>query len=119
MANKTSKKTEKVSKPEPFLEPDYDTVILDEIVGNEDGLFTLKEGSNIWIPNAAAIEEEDGLRSGYIVAIGPSSNPNRPFLHSKGDLVTFGAYTGRTVKIKETEYVVIRHLDILFRTVNA
>lgn len=114
MTNKTAtKKTEKVQKPEPYLQPDYDTVIMDEILPDRI------TAGGIYIPDTVSIEDEDGLRSGYIISVGPASNPDRPFLFNVGDVVSFGHYAGRTIKLKNKEYVVVRHLDLLFRTVNA
>ena len=110
MANKKTqpaKSTKKVLKKEYILKPDYDTVIVEELTHERIS------AGGILIPETVDAQEEEDVRSGYVVAIGPNSNPNRPFLFSKGDLITFGIYNGRRLRLNGKDYLVLRHLDVL------
>lgn len=111
MANKTQVK-KAIKKDEPkkvdfkFI-PDYDSVLVEEVADKE----RISAGG-IVIPEVVEDQDND-VRHGNIIHVGPSSNPNRPFLHGVGDLVVFGYYNGRHVKFNGREYVIVRHLDIL------
>lgn len=102
MANK------KQSKVTAELIPDYDIVIVRELQEQE----RITEGGII-VPEMAN-DEENQVKSGIVISIGPNSNPNRPFLHKIGDQISFGFYNGRNVIFNTKNYTALRHLDVLF-----
>jgi chaperonin GroES len=110
MANKAQTKKQ-VKKEEPKQQfsfiPDYDSVLVEEVLDQE----RISAGG-IVIPESVEDQDED-VRHGIIINVGPSSNPNRPFLHAVGDLIVFGYYNGRNVKFNGKELRIVRHLDIL------
>lgn len=107
-AKDAAKQVKKIK--EYVLQPDYDTVIVDEL--------TMERVSSggIIIPEVVDAQDEEDIKSGYIVAIGPNSNPNRPFLFKKGDLISFGHYNGRRINLNGKQYIILRHLDVLVKS---
>src|SRR6476659_8611398 len=72
-----------------------------------------KTASGIVIPDTAA-EKPD---SGEVIAVGTGKllddGKVRPLDVKKGDKILFGKYSGQTVKIEGTEYLVMREEDIM------
>jgi len=72
-----------------------------------------KTASGIVIPDTAA-EKPDG---GEVIAVGTGKllddGKVRPLDVKKGDKILFGKYSGQTVKIEGTEYLVMREEDIM------
>jgi co-chaperonin GroES (HSP10) len=105
MAKKTAKAQEPKVKRE--LVADYDTLILTELPRQE------MSSGGIYIPESVDPEEAEDIRSGIIIEIGPSSNPNRPFRFKVGDQVSWGKYQGRKFAYEGVDYLLCRHLDLL------
>jgi len=72
-----------------------------------------KTASGIVIPDTAAEKPE----TGQVVAVGNGQiledGTLRPLAVKKGDKILFGKYSGQTVKVEGTEYLVMREEDIM------
>ena len=72
-----------------------------------------KTASGIVIPDAAAAKPE----TGEVIALGngkvQDSGRVRPLEVKKGDKILFSKYSGQTVKVEGTEYLVMREEDIM------
>jgi co-chaperonin GroES (HSP10) len=109
MANKAKAKTatpKKELKKESF-HPDYDTLLLKEVVAAE----RLSSGGII-IPETVENKDED-VNHGEIIEVGKSSKADRPFLWNVGDVVVFGVYNGRRIQFNGQELLLVRHMDVL------
>jgi chaperonin GroES len=69
--------------------------------------------SGIVIPDTAAEKPE----TGEVIAVGSGKLQEdgkvRPLAVKKGDKIIFGKYSGQTVKVEGTEYLVMREEDIM------
>ena len=69
--------------------------------------------SGIVIPDTAAEKPE----TGEVIAVGGGKLQDdgkvRPLAVKKGDKIIFGKYSGQTVKVEGTEYLVMREEDIM------
>jgi chaperonin GroES len=74
---------------------------------------TRKTASGIVIPDTAAEKPE----TGEVIAVGngkvQEDGKLRPLAVKKGDKILFGKYSGQTVKVEGTEYLVMREEDIM------
>ena len=65
------------------------------------------------IPDTAAEKPE----TGEVIAVGngkiQEDGKLRPLAVKKGDKILFGKYSGQTVKVEGTEYLVMREEDIM------
>jgi chaperonin GroES len=72
-----------------------------------------KTASGIVIPDTAAEKPE----TGEVIAVGngmvQKDGKVRPLDVKKGDKILFGKYSGQTVKVDGTEYLVMREEDIM------
>ena len=72
-----------------------------------------KTASGIVIPDTAAEKPE----TGEVIAVGSGKLQDdgkvRPLAVKKGDKIIFGKYSGQTVKVEGTEYLVMREEDIM------
>ena len=72
-----------------------------------------KTASGIVIPDTAAEKPE----TGEVIAVGKGKIQEdgkvRPLSVKKGDKILFGKYSGQTVKVEGTEYLVMREEDIM------
>ena len=72
-----------------------------------------KTASGIVIPDTAAEKPE----TGEVIAVGNGAVQKdgkvRPLEVKKGDKILFGKYSGQTVKVEGTEYLVMREDDIM------
>ena len=72
-----------------------------------------KTASGIVIPDTAAEKPE----TGEVIAVGKGKIQEdgkvRPLAVKKGDKILFGKYSGQTVKVEGTEYLVMREEDIM------
>jgi chaperonin GroES len=72
-----------------------------------------KTASGIVIPDTAAEKPE----TGEVIAVGngkvQEDGKVRPLAVKKGDKILFGKYSGQTVKVEGTEYLVMREEDIM------
>jgi chaperonin GroES len=72
-----------------------------------------KTASGIVIPDTAAEKPE----TGEVVAVGNGKilddGKVRPLAVKKGDKILFGKYSGQTVRVEGTEYLVMREEDIM------
>jgi chaperonin GroES len=72
-----------------------------------------KTASGIVIPDTAAEKPE----TGEVIAVGKGKIQEdgtlRPVAVKKGDKILFGKYSGQTVKVDGTEYLVMREEDIM------
>ena len=72
-----------------------------------------KTASGIVIPDTAAEKPE----TGEVIAVGngkvQEDGKLRPLAVKKGDKILFGKYSGQTVKVEGTEYLVMREEDIM------
>ena len=72
-----------------------------------------KTASGIVIPDTAAEKPE----TGEVIAVGngkiQEDGKVRPVAVKKGDKILFGKYSGQTVKVDGTEYLVMREEDIM------
>ena len=74
---------------------------------------TRKTALGIVIPDTAAEKPE----TGEVIAVGngkiQEDGKLRPLAVKKGDKILFGKYSGQTVKVEGTEYLVMREEDIM------
>ena len=72
-----------------------------------------KTASGIVIPDTAAEKPE----TGEVIAVGngkvQEDGKVRPLAVKKGDQILFGKYSGQTVRVEGTEYLVMREEDIM------
>lgn len=72
-----------------------------------------KTASGIVIPDTAAEKPE----TGEVIAVGKGivqdDGKLRPLAVKKGDKILFGKYSGQTVTVEGTEYLVMREEDIM------
>ena len=72
-----------------------------------------KTASGIVIPDTAAEKPE----TGEVIAVGngivQEDGKVRPLAVKKGDKILFGKYSGQTVRVEGTEYLVMREEDIM------
>jgi chaperonin GroES len=72
-----------------------------------------KTASGIVIPDPAAEKPE----TGEVIAVGNGTLQEdgkvRPLAVKKGDKILFGKYSGQTVRVEGTEYLVMREEDIM------
>ena len=72
-----------------------------------------KTASGIVIPDTAAEKPE----TGEVIAVGNGKvledGTVRPLAVKKGDKILFGKYSGQTVMVEGTEYLVMREEDIM------
>jgi chaperonin GroES len=89
------------------LRPLHDRVIVKRLE-NET-----KTASGIVIPDNAAEKPDQG----EVIAVGPGKRneegKREPLDVKVGDRILFGKYSGTTVKIEGTEYLVMREEDIM------
>ena len=89
------------------IRPLHDRVIVTRL---EEGR---KTASGIVIPDTAAEKPE----TGEVIAVGNGTIQKdgnvRPLAVKKGDKILFGKYSGQTVKVEGTEYLVMREEDIM------
>ena len=89
------------------IRPLHDRVIVTRLEGAR------KTASGIVIPDTAAEKPE----TGEVIAVGKGKIQEdgklRPLAVKKGDKILFGKYSGQTVKVEGTEYLVMREEDIM------
>jgi chaperonin GroES len=89
------------------IRPLYDRVIVTRLEEAH------KTASGIVIPDTAADKPE----TGEVIAVGNGKVQDdgkvRPLEVKKGDKILFGKYSGQTVKVEGTEYLVMREEDIM------
>jgi co-chaperonin GroES (HSP10) len=105
MAKKTIKKEPVLSEFE--IKPSYNTLIVEPLTNEHES------AGGIIIPATVDAQEGEDVRSGYVLVVGPSTNPDTPFLFEVGDLITFGEYQGRRITLNGKEYYILRHNDVL------
>jgi chaperonin GroES len=89
------------------IRPLHDRVVVKRIEGES------KSAGGIVIPDNAAEKPDQG----EVIAIGNGKiledGKTRPLDVKVGDRILFGKYSGTTVKIENTEYLVMREDDIM------
>jgi len=89
------------------IRPLHDRVIVKRIEEER------KSAGGIVIPDTAAEKPE----TGEVIAVGNGKvledGTVRPLAVKKGDKILFGKYSGQTVKVEGTEYLVMREEDIM------
>jgi chaperonin GroES len=89
------------------IKPNYNTLIVEPLTDEH------MSAGGIIIPETVDVQNGEDVRSGYVLVVGPSLNPETPFLFQVGDLVTFGEYQGRRITLNGKEYNILRHNDVL------
>ncbi len=103
-----SKEKKVISKEENKIKPLGDRVLIKEIEAAEGG----KTESGIIIPDS--VKEDKGAKKGKVIAVGPGLFDDGeivPMSVKVGDTVLY--QWGDTVKIGETEYVVVSESNII------
>ena len=89
------------------IRPLHDRVVIERLEGES------KTAGGIVIPDTAAEKPEQGK----VIAVGNGKiledGKVRPLDVKVGDRILFGKYSGQTVKIEGTEYLVMREDDIM------